>query len=91
MTGSTNTDEVRIDRISLHVTGMDPIDAKALARAIAAGLAPSLALAPGEASLERLSVELPAKDGERTDELAARAIARLAPLINRVRPAEVGR
>ena len=31
---------VEIDRISLRVTGMDPIDARALARAVAAGLAP---------------------------------------------------
>jgi len=82
-------DRIEIDRISLHVTGMDPISAQALAQAIAAGLAPTLSLAPGEAALAHLRVEVQARHGEQPDALAVRALARLAPLINRVGPAEV--
>jgi hypothetical protein len=82
---------VEIDRISLRVTGMDPIDARTLAQAIAAGLAPTLSLAPGEASLDRLRVEVQARAGEDQDALARRAVARLAPLINRVDPSEAAR
>ena len=37
--------EARIDRITLHVTDMDPIDARRLAQAVALALAPTLALA----------------------------------------------
>jgi hypothetical protein len=81
-------DRVEIERLSLRVTGMDPIDATALARAIAEGLAPALSLAPGEASLPRLAVQVQAKEGERTPELAARAVARLAPLVNPPAPGE---
>jgi hypothetical protein len=82
---------VEIERISLRVTGMDPIEARALARAIAAGLAPTLSLAPGEASLDHLRVEVQAKPGDDRDALARRAVARLAPLINRVGPSEAAR
>lgn len=84
-------EEVNIDRISLRVTGMDPIDARALAQAIATGLAPTLALAPGEAALDRLRVEVQAKHGEKPEVLAARAVARLAPLLNRVDAGEAAR
>jgi hypothetical protein len=83
-------DELDIERVTLRVTGMSPPDARALARAIAAGLAPTLALAPGEASLERVAVELRADEGEGTPELAERAVARIAPLLNRVAAAETG-
>jgi hypothetical protein len=91
VTAAHRGDEVTIDRISLRVTGMDPLEAKALARAVAQRLAPALALAPGEASIPRLHVEVAARRGERPDELAARAVARLAPLINRASAAEAGR
>jgi hypothetical protein len=82
---------VEIDRISLRVTAMDPIDARALARAVAAGLAPTLSLAPGEASLERLRVEVQARPGDDQAAIARRAATRLAPLINRVDPTEAAR
>jgi hypothetical protein len=91
VSGRREHGEVAIERISLRVRDMDPLAAEELARAVALGLAPALALAPGEASLPRLRVEVQAKRGERPDELAARAVARLAPLINRVSPAEAGR
>lgn len=83
--------QIEVDRISLRVTGMDPIDAKALARAVAAGLAPTLSLAPGEASMDRLRVEVQAKAGDDQEALARRAVSRLAPLINRVDPSEAAR
>jgi hypothetical protein len=73
------------------VTAMDPIDARALARAVAAGLAPTLSLAPGEASLERLRVEVQARPGDDQAAIARRAATRLAPLINRVDPTEAAR
>ena len=91
MTAGHGGGEITIDRISLRVTGMDPLEAKVLARAVAQRLAPALALAPGEASIPRLRVEVAAKRGERPEELAARAVARLAPLINRTASAEAGR
>lgn len=76
--------DVVIDRLSLRVTGMDALDARTLAQRVAAGLAPALAIGPGEAVLARLAIELEAREGERPEELAARAVSHLAPLINRV-------
>ncbi|MGA2009424.1 MAG: hypothetical protein ABSH51_02655 [Solirubrobacteraceae bacterium] len=82
---------VVVDRLVVRVTGMDPIDAQELARAIASRLAPTLTPAPGEASLDRLRVEVEARPGETWDALAARAARQLAPLLNRVGPAQAAR
>jgi hypothetical protein len=91
VTGPGAPQEVRVDRIKLRVSGMDPLQARALAQAVALGLAPTLALAPGEGSIERLAFELAAKPGEPPEQLAARAAARLAPLVGRVGALEAGR
>jgi hypothetical protein len=76
-------DGVRVDRISVRMNGIERIDPEALAQALAARLAPTLLLAPGQAAIDSLRVELEAEDGDDHDALAARAVARLAPLINR--------
>jgi hypothetical protein len=90
MAGEDQRPRVEVKRLSFRVTGMDPIDARELAQRVAAGLAPALSLAPGEASLPRLHVELPARQGERPDQLAERTVTRLAPLINQVSAREAG-
>lgn len=82
--------EVRIERLGLRVSGMPSLDPRSLARAVAEGLAPTLAVAPGETSIDRLAITVQAAPDEASEELAARAVARLAPLINRVGPAEAG-
>ena len=75
---------VHVDRIRLRMNGIERIDPEALARTIAARLAPTLVLAPGEAAIDSLRVEIEAQDGDDHDAVAERAVARLAPLINRV-------
>ncbi len=76
--------DVDVDRIQVRVSSLEPLDARALAQAIAAGLAPTLGLAPGEAALERLAVSVEAKpnepDGQR---LAERAAAQIVARIGR--------
>lgn len=75
--------EFDVDRISLRVTGLDPEDARTLAEQVAAGLAPALTFASGDASFARLAFQVQAPPGEDPDALAERTLARLAPLLNR--------
>jgi hypothetical protein len=83
--------EARIDRITLHVTDMDPIDARRLAEAVALALAPTLALAPGEGAIDRLDVRVQAKRREHPEQIAAQVAQRLAPLLARVTRAQDAR
>jgi hypothetical protein len=84
----TAGDQLDIDRISVRVTGMDPVDAQALARAIAEGLARPLSLAPGEASLERLTVEVRPTEADQTDDVAERAVTGILALLHRAEALE---
>jgi len=79
--------ELDVDRISLRVTGLDPDAARTLALQVAAGLAQALTFASGDASFARLALTVHAPDGQEPNALAARTVARLAPLVNR----EMGR
>jgi hypothetical protein len=83
--------EARIDRITLHVTDMDPIDARRLAEAVALALAPTLAVGPGEGTIDRLDVRVQATGREHPEQIAARVAQRLAPLLARVSPAQDAR
>ena len=75
--------QLDIDRISVRVTGMEAVDAEALARAIAEGLARPLSLAPGECSLGRLSVQVEPTDADQPGDVAERAVARILALLHR--------
>ena len=72
---------LQIDRISLRVPGVERELGVRLARLVAERLAPALALAPGEGSIERLQIELTARPGESADSLAGRIVAQVAVLI----------
>jgi hypothetical protein len=85
--------EIEIDRLSMRLTGVGPIeppDAHRLAQLVATRLAPALRLGPGDASIARLQVEVQASPSAGPAELADRIADRLAPLINRVLAAEAG-
>jgi hypothetical protein len=82
---------VEIDRISLRVPGLDRAAARRLAQQVALRLADGLRLAPGEASLERLRIELNAQSGEHPDALAGRIAAQLVRLIGEASTLEAGR
>lgn len=86
----TAGDSLDIDRISVRVTGMEPLEAEALARAIAEGLARPLSLAPGESSLGRLTVQVEPAEGDQTDDVANRAVARIVALLHRAAAMEAG-
>ena len=75
--------ELDVDRISLRVTGLDPDAARTLALQVAAGLAPALTFASGDASFARLALTVQAPDGAQPNALARSTLARLAPLLNR--------
>jgi hypothetical protein len=82
---------IEIDCCHLRLTGVEPADARRLAQLVAAGLVPSLRLGPGEASLGCLQIEVQARPGDGSAELAGRIVERLAPLINRMHAIEAGR
>jgi hypothetical protein len=82
---------VQIDRISIRVPGVDRDVGRRLAQLVAAQLAPSLQLGPGEASLERLHVELAAAPAEGPESLAARIAAQVSLLIGAASSLEAGR
>jgi len=63
---------IDIDRISLRVEGVERGTARRLARLVAERLVPALELSAGEASLERLRVELTAMPSEDPDSIATR-------------------
>jgi len=79
----TQGERLDVDRISVRVNGMEPVDAEALARAIAEGLARPLSLAPGESSLGRLSVQIESAEADQTEDIADRAVARILSLLHR--------
>ena len=83
--------QLRIERLSLRVQGVDPLDARALAQAVADGLAGGLRLGPGETSLSRLSVRVQTRQGEPAEQLAARTADQVTALVNRVSATEAGR
>lgn len=82
---------VHIDRLSIRVPGVDRELGRRLGRQVAERLAPSLGLAPREASFERVRVELPAQPGESDDALAGRIAAALATALGAATTLEAGR
>jgi len=82
---------IDIDRLSIRVPGVERELGRRLGRQVAERLVSSLALAPGEASLERLHVEVAARPGESPDALADRIAARVALLVGAASTLEAGR
>lgn len=82
---------VEIDRISIRVPGVERDLGRRLGQLVAERLAPSLQLGPGEASLERLQVEVTARPAESPESLAARIAAQVALLIGSQGVLEAGR
>jgi hypothetical protein len=82
---------VQIDRISIRVPGVGRDPGRWLAQLVAAQLAPSLRLGPGEASLERLHVELAAEPAESQESLAGRIASQVALLVGAASSLEAGR
>ena len=83
--------DVQIDRISLRVPGVDSELGKRLGQLVAEQLAPSLQLGPGQASLERLHVELTAQPSESMESLAERIAAQVALQLGAASVLEAGR
>lgn len=69
---------VTIDRISLRVEGVEPGTARRLAQLVAERLVPALQLSAGEASFERLGIELTAFATEDADAIATRVAGEIA-------------
>jgi hypothetical protein len=82
---------LHVDRLSIRVPGADRELGRALARQVAERLAPSLALAPGEASFDRLQIEIAAQPGESPEALAARIAAQLGFALGAAGTLEAGR
>lgn len=82
---------VEIDRISIRVPGVERDLGRRLGQLVAERLAPSLQLGPGEASLERLQVEVTTQPAESPESLAARIAAQVALLIGSQGVLEAGR
>lgn len=82
---------VSIDSISMRVPGLGADAAQRLAQLVAEGLADSLRLGPGEATLERVALELSAQPGETPQALASRIASELALLIGNTSVLEAGR
>jgi hypothetical protein len=68
----------RIERISIRVPGVERDLGLRLGQLVAEGLAPSLLLGPGEASLDFLRVQVSARPGESTEALAGRIAAEVS-------------
>lgn len=82
---------IEIDRLSIRVPGVERDLGRRLGQLVAERLAPSLQLGPGEASLERLHVEVAAQPAESTESLAERIAAQVALLIGSESVLEAGR
>jgi hypothetical protein len=82
---------VSIDSISMRIPGLGADAGQRLAQLVAEGLADSLRLGPGEATLERVELELSAQPGETPQALAARIASELALLIGSTSALEAGR
>jgi hypothetical protein len=67
---------VTVDRLGIRTPG-DAELGRRLAQLVAERLAEPLALSPGDASLERLNLELAAKPDETVDDLARRIATRV--------------
>lgn len=88
-------EEVRVERLSLRVSGLDEDAARALSRLVAEGLAPVLGRASAGIGLDHLQVEVPAESGPpgvvgagagtSTEELAARIVERVGRVLARDR------
>lgn len=83
--------DVQIDTISIRVPGVDRELGRRLGQMVADSLAPSLLLGPGEATIERLHLELEARPAESTESLAARIAERVNALIGEAAALEAGR
>ncbi len=72
-----STGDVHINRLSLRIAGLDEDAARALARAVAEGLATGIVRVPGLSGLDHLRVELGSDMGASVgaDELARRIVA----------------
>jgi hypothetical protein len=85
------TPDVQIDRISIRVPGADRELGRRLGQLVADSLADSLALGPGEASIERLRVELRGQASEGVESLATRVVEQIGLLIAGAGALEAGR
>jgi hypothetical protein len=83
--------DVVIGEISIRVPGVDREDGRRLGRLVAERLVPELALAPGEASLDRLTIELRTAPLESPESLAGRIAAQVALLVGGAGAVEAGR
>ena len=79
--------DIHIDRLALRVTGLDEGAARELAYLVAAGLAPGLLRAAGDAGLGRLQVTAAAEpaDQDRPDLLARRIVSEVGRVLARDR------
>lgn len=68
--------DVRLDRLSLRVAGLDEDAACHLAKLVAQGLAPGMLRPPGSAGLDSLKVEVAGRPGDdaEPEALAARIV-----------------
>jgi hypothetical protein len=82
---------IQIDRLSIRVPGVERGLGRRLGQLVAERLASSLQLGPGEASFDRLHVELAADGAESPEALAGRIAAQVALLIGDPGALEAGR
>jgi hypothetical protein len=82
---------VHVDRLSIRVPGVDRELGHRLGREVAERLAPALALAPREAALERLRLEVTAQPNESAEALASRIAASVVSALGTGATLEAGR
>jgi hypothetical protein len=80
-----------IDRISIRVSGVERDLGRRLGELVAQRLVPTLQPAPGEAALDLVRVEVPARPGEGADALAGRIATEISLAIARTEVPEAGR
>jgi hypothetical protein len=81
------TDDVHIDRLALRVTGLDEDAARELAYLVAAGLAPGLLRAAGDAGVGSLQVTTAAEPADQNEpgRLARRIVSEIGRVLARDR------
>jgi hypothetical protein len=87
--GAGHTPDIRLDRLSLRVAGLDEDAACHLARLVAQGLIPGMLRPPGSAGLDSLKVEVAGKPGDAAEPeaLAGRIVDAIGRAVARDRVA----
>jgi hypothetical protein len=78
---NAGSQSVEVQRLTLTVSGLNEDSGRALARLVAAGLAPALTRAEAGTGLDHLRVDVDGSSAGTVDELAARIIDRVGRVL----------